>query len=53
VHRLLTTDPSLQAIASTRWGGTMSTTGTIATGQSQECNIANEITIIGGTIPGS
>jgi hypothetical protein len=34
------------------FGGTTSTTGTIAAGQSQECNIGNEINIFGGTVPG-
>jgi len=33
------------------FGGTTSTTGTIAAGQSQECNIGNEINIFGGTVP--
>src|SRR5215208_2000982 len=32
------------------FGGTTSTTGTIAAGQSQECNIGNEINIFGGTV---
>jgi hypothetical protein len=35
------------------FGGTTSTTGTIAAGQSQECNIGNEITIFEGTVPDS
>jgi hypothetical protein len=35
------------------FGGTTSTTGTIAAGQSQECNIGNEINIFDGTVPGS
>ena len=33
------------------FGGTTSTTGTIAAEESQECNIGNEITIFDGTVP--